>query len=264
MRTIFRYPGAKTKLLKFILPAISPLVDNVYNEAFVGGGSVLLAVAEKHPGARLRVNDLDPLLSAFWTLLAEGSAEQEEEFIRRIRIPVTVERFYRLRASEPADLVDKAYRALFFNRTTFSGIQHASPIGGRKQKSKWTVDCRYNTEKLVEGYQKMRKLLWGRLEVSCKPVCAFLHDLLPESPCYLDPPYYVQGKALYPTSMTHEDHADLAQALRPRSNWVLSYDDVPPIRVLYQWANVGAIPVRYSIKGEKKDWASKVELLIQA
>lgn len=266
MKTIFRYPGAKTKLLKHIAPRLETWLcsADLYVEPFVGGGSVLLDVAERYPELPLRVNDFDPLVSSFWALVASGTERDDEEFIRLLHTEVTVEKFFALRDGEPAvGLVDRAYRAVYINRTAFSGIYSANPIGGLKQESEWSVDCRYNAERLTEGYKEIVKLLRGRLEVSSLDFVAFLAQDFGEAPVfYLDPPYFVVGPRLYAASMEPRDHVILALILRGMRRWLLSYDNAPEIQELYKNATIEGVKGRYSIQGRKETWDEKVELLI--
>lgn len=77
---------------------------------------------------------------------------------------------------------------------------------------------------------------------------------------YLDPPYIFKNRnKLYPVEMSYEDHRALADILRERDNWVLSYDDCELSRSLYPPEEVSTIPVRYCIAN---DWGGKRELLI--
>src|SRR5262249_38928824 len=56
---------------------------------------------------------------------------------------------------------------------------------------------------------------------------------------YIDPPYYLQGNALYKHGMSEKDHERLAELLRKlRFRWVLSYDDHTRIRELYSWTAI--------------------------
>jgi DNA adenine methylase len=86
---------------------------------------------------------------------------------------------------------------------------------------------------------------------------------------YLDPPYYVKGNDLYQCGFTEEDHHRLAESLRNTSNpWILSYDDCPEVRELYQWAKYESVDVNYSITGnldkksDKRKSRTKPELII--
>ena len=76
---------------------------------------------------------------------------------------------------------------------------------------------------------------------------------------YIDPPYYQMGNGLYHCGMTEWDHRRLANSLRTSPHlWLLSYDDCPEIRKLYDWAVVEKIDATYGMSKEKK----QTELLI--
>jgi hypothetical protein len=85
--SIFRYPGGKSKLLKYFMPLIS-LTDSpqhTYIEPFVGGGSVALAVAQKLPSVRLILNDRDENISSFWKMVACGDDRDVKQLLALIR-----------------------------------------------------------------------------------------------------------------------------------------------------------------------------------
>jgi DNA adenine methylase len=70
---------------------------------------------------------------------------------------------------------------------------------------------------------------------------------------YLDPPYYKQGKRLYLDYYKHNDHANLAGFLKNTKGlkWVLSYDNVEPIRKLYAGSKLYEFKLSYSAQGIK-------------
>jgi len=138
----------------------------------------------------------------------------------------------------------------------------SGPIGGKEQKSKYTIDCRYNPKKIITKMLECRKLLKNRLTIYNKDF-SNLSELNDEEVClYLDPPYYVQGKNLYPIFMEDSEHLQLANILSSRKKWVLSYDDCPEIRQMYNFANIIDVNTDYCINGKKQNWANKNELLI--
>jgi DNA adenine methylase len=138
-------------------------------------------------------------------------------------------------------------------------------MGGRKKESKYPIDSRYNADRLIEKFLGLRDLLHGRLtihNVSCRE---WLSSIPTSAPCYLDPPYFVKGKVLYPISMASSDHASLRDALIDRSNWVMSYDVCDEVCELYHpVAQLLQIPVRYSINGKKDSWKQNTEYLVCA
>ena len=70
----------------------------------------------------------------------------------------------------------------------------------------------------------------------------------------------MKGNEIYSVGMSHEDHRDLAEILKHRNNWLLSYDDCALSRSLYSPEEVSTIPVRYCIAN---NWSKKSELLIE-
>jgi DNA adenine methylase len=149
-RTPFRYAGSKNKMLPILMEHLDPLLvkNDSFCDVFVGGGSVLLEVAAKYPKMKLFANDKDKWVSSFWSIVASDDFQKLNELIERLEAPPTIELFYKLRETAPKNDIDNAYRALFFNRTCFSGILSSGPIGGKQQKSKYKVDCRFNFTKL--------------------------------------------------------------------------------------------------------------------
>lgn len=265
--TPFRYPGAKNKFLKDLMPIIRKMMHNknAFCDAFVGGGSVALAVATEFPYAEILINDKDIWMYSFWDIVAGESTHQLPDLLARIDQPCTLEQFYKLRAEEDGDKVDCAYKAIFFNRTTFSGIFKSGPIGGKEQKSKYKVDCRYNATKLKKKIVHVNKLLAGRTKVTDKDINEYLPTV--SCPIYLDPPYYNKGAALYDEYMKHDEHVLMRDILRTKTNWLLSYDDCFEIRDLYDEfknppSRIFNVDARYSINGEKENWEEKNEILI--
>jgi DNA adenine methylase len=65
---------------------------------------------------------------------------------------------------------------------------------------------------------------------------------------YLDPPYYVKGQEmLYASYYEHNDHVEIAEIVRGLSQrWVVSYDDAPQIRELYNGFRSVGYGISYS------------------
>ena len=262
--TPFRYPGAKNKLIPILDSYINDLKIETYNafcDAFVGGGSVLLSIAEKYPNIKLYANDKDYGIASFWQIVSSKDTLKLVSLLELMELPVTLEHFNKLRQVAPLTDVEAAYQAIFFNRTTFSGIANSGPIGGKEQKSKYKVDCRYNFIKLKQKMLKCNKLLAGRTEVSNVSFSEYsvLHS---DIPTYVDPPYYIKGDSLYNEKMTPQNHQDLFEILNNKKNWLLSYDDHSFIRNLYKDFTIIDLAARYCINGNKSSWEHKNELIV--
>lgn len=260
---IFRYPGSKAKLLPNLRPAIDALLQDrkVFHDVFVGGGSVALDVAARHPTVPLRLNDLDKRIYAFWQIAAGVQPGLNDLCERLEKTKPTVQMFKEVQSAPITSKVDAAFQGVFLNRCSFSGLLHGNPIGGWDQISKYTVACRYNGARVAQEIRETHQLLKGRTKVYNFDACRYI-QCVPHEPKYLDPPYYHQGRHLYPCSMTAKDHALLALTLFTCTKWVLSYDQCVEIKALYAWANVDTLKVRYTADGKKTKWKKKKEYLI--
>lgn len=268
----FRFPGAKNKLIPILMEHLNPLLktSSIYCEPFIGGGSVALEVAKQYPSIKIYLNDKDPWISSFWSIVASSDTTKLDRLLSLLDHIPTIETFYRLAGTSPTNDLERAHYAIFFNRTCFSGIvkrndlNHvtSNPIGGREQKSQYHVFCRYNSKKLKEKILQCHKLLVGRTIVDNEDVNDYLSKLDKDTILYLDPPYYVKASILYNKYMQHQEHVNLANALDNRNSWVLSYDDTIEIRSLYKNKQIIDLSCNYSINGSKKNWSKKNELII--
>jgi len=134
--------------------------------------------------------------------------------------------------------IDLGLAGLFFNRTNYSGILLANPIGGKSQKSEYRIDCRFNKQRIINNIKEIAEHR-DSITVKWNDAINFLSrnsKLLHESNCfvYIDPPYYEQGKNLYRFYYSDSDHIRLANFIKKRHfPWLISYDDHPFINKLY-------------------------------
>lgn len=284
LKTVFRYPGGKTKLSKNILLEIGEILNGsdsavfedteqkfTFIDPFVGGGSIALGVINQYSKAKLVLNDMDRLIQHFWlSMYCPDLTENIIEYIRQYSNP-SVEDFNHLRSLAEQDMLEtstEGFLALFFNRTAFSGILKSGPMGGYEQKGKYKIDCRYNADKLISNIKNISEVMQSRSVDYWR--CDFrvlLNKYIDDKDCfvYLDPPYMVQGKQLYNHFMEYDDYVEMAEILKKaKFKWLLSHDDNPEfIKLFEDWANIKTIEgVAYtinSIKGKKR-----TELLISA
>ena len=258
---ILRFPGAKTKLLPLLRPYIDRLLDGheEFHDVFLGSGAVLLDTARRHPGLRLYANDADAGLVAFWRIVSGKSVESLCDRISSTK--PTLKLFQSFQESKPKTQQDAAFRFYFLNRTTFSGLAESGPIGGKHQRSQYKVDERWLAEKSVKDIIEAHRLLRGRLTLSCLSGTQYVSGNS-NGPLFIDPPYFGRGDRLYPEKMTFAEHLRLSRLLRKARSWVLTLDDNPAVRQLYQWATVHVIPARYHIEATRPRRASSHELVI--
>lgn len=258
-----RYPGAKSTLVGVIADLLSAAAESLGKpqllvEPFAGGASTSLRLAGSGVVERVLLADADPLVARFWQVAA---AETDWLVDRMWDEPVTLARWDYWRSWKPSKPTDReiAVKCLFLNRTTFSGILHgrAGPIGGRKQESDYTIDCRFNKEALERRLRYVGDLYASHrlVDVWCKDWNTTLDDVAEWYPhlvpdrvvAYLDPPYVEKSPTLYPRSFdpyggyaaqggddgvdregwrSGPEHYRLASYLRHSAQyrWVLSYD----------------------------------------
>lgn len=226
---IFRYPGGKSKVSRRILARLDPNMNNLC-DVFTGGGSVALAYAQQHSTARIWMNDRDQGMADFWRLVSIGDTDGLCDRVLSTKADVEIFRSFQ---EEPVT----AFAALYLNRTSFSGKSHTSPIGGWGQTGKWKIDAEWRQEYLADQIRGAVAALSGRTLVTNADWRVVL-DAANGWQLYLDPPYYKAGPSMYRHSFLEADHAELAERLRGRPNWLLSYDDHPEVRRMYSWAYI--------------------------
>lgn len=270
---MIRYPGSKAKIAKDI---IGQMPDGVYRtmfnydgsrsryreieyrEPFFGAGAIGLHVLPQLPeGTAVWLNDKDWWLHCMWKSIQDYPRALIKMIVEFIPSPDAFYRFKQEDGAKDIHPVVAGFQKIALHQTSFSGLgaRAGGPLGGRKQTSEYNVQCRWKPELLEKAVWNWHHL-FRRLSV--RITCRDFEVILQEAPescvIYLDPPYYVQGGALYKHAMTHDDHVRLATRLRAcRARWTLSYDDCPTIRALYQWAHIRTVDVAYTVGGHRKN-----------
>lgn len=254
-----RAEGRKAHDLATLLHASCERVG-VFSDPLVGGGSVPIELTKKKSMAHLKLhlNDLDPWIAAFWQVIASGDPT---DLIRRIeQCQPTVALHHELRQREPKSLTDRAFHAIFFNRTSFSGILNSGALGGNKQTGR-SITSRWNGKALTENVCALTEHLAGRTTVTCKHI----NDVELRGVLFIDPPYIGTGPILYRERMDTDAHITLAAKLKVYLHpWIATYDDDPLVRDIYRWAAVENDMHRYSISGSgRARWKKTNELLLR-
>lgn len=251
-----RYPGGKARLADFLIELLraNHLGGHThYIEPFAGGAGAALRLLCEEYVAEITINDADPRVRCFW----EAAVHQTDELVSLIEaVDLTVDTWHAqreiYRAADDADPVTLGFATFFLNRTTRSGIVHnGGPIGGYDQTGNYKIDARFNRRDLVRRIQRIG-FYADRIQVSGVDGLSLLSQLAEAAPqntfAYLDPPYYDKGGELYLNQMTHAEHASLARHLAADQpyTWVMTYDDVPEIRMLYEGFQVQQFFLSYS------------------
>jgi DNA adenine methylase len=237
-----RYPGGKRKLaariaLQMDCHGISGF-ERIF-EPFVGGASVSIAFLESGIADRAVISDLDPLVADFWATVFSSRADALAD--RVLDAEVSLDEWRRLRADDPKSQIDRAFKCLFLNRTSFSGAlsETAGPIGGMAQASEYKIECRYNRYALAERIWELSRLShrvsvrntdFRRLIASYR-AAATRRRIVPNDFWYLDPPFFHKADRLYRLWFADDDHRALRERLTSLpGRWFLSYDNCPEAR----------------------------------
>jgi D12 class N6 adenine-specific DNA methyltransferase len=152
-----RYPGAKRQLIPLFTDLLiaQPRRVSTFVEPFAGGASVALHLAVTGLVDRVVIAERDPLLYAFWYTAAFDTAWLQQAVTE---VEVSVAQWERFKAFPGRTRREKALACLYLNRTSFSGIlyRRAGPIGGREQRGKYKIGCRFNPEALARAPSKWR------------------------------------------------------------------------------------------------------------
>lgn len=258
-----RYPGGKALLSAYVSGVLEEnlLSGCTFYEPYAGGASVSLDLLRLGFIDKAILVERDPLVYAFW----HAALNDTDALCAAIEAcPVTLDTWYSLLPTRevndprksPFSLLQLGLAGLFFNRTNFSGIIGAGPIGGKTQASKYKINCRFNKEALVRQVRAAARLA-PRISVRFGDAVAFLRKNATKissgfSFVYVDPPYYAQGRRLYRHHYTDDDHAALAAYMKGQGYpWLVSYDDHPRIRELYATAQMQPIYLDYKVKSSR-------------
>lgn len=236
-----RYPGGKLKVAEYVkhLMEQNDLCGGTYIEPYAGGGSVALSVLFGRQAKRIKINDIDRSIYAFW-----HSVLNETELLCRLIMdtPVTMDTWNVQREvqkrKETEDLLSLGFSTFFLNRTNRSGILNGGVIGGKEQTGNYLIDARYNKLDLIEriehvaGYNDVIELTsMDAVEL----IKRYKRTPAAKTFVYLDPPYYIKGRDLYLNYYNNDDHRAIAEAIKKyKGKWIISYDAVPFISELYQ------------------------------
>ena len=230
----------------------------VYAEPYAGGVGAGVNLLLLNEVERLVINDANKGIYSFWRAVVEDS----KRLIETIQTtPVTLEEWRKQKAIVNQDGVpslELGFATLFLSRTNRSGILNAGPIGGGTQDSQdratYKIDCRFNKERIIEQIRAIAAHR-NQIEVHNEDAMDFLRALHHDNLfVYLDPPYFVQGKALYLSYYNADNHRQLADDLRGEVSfsWVLSYDNVEQIRAMYAEQECYTFELNYSAADKKK------------
>jgi len=252
-----RYPGGKSALFSLVDQIIkdNKLENSTYIEPFAGGAGIALSLLLLEKVNKIIINDLDRAIFCFWKTILNDT----DKFIKKIqKTNVTISEWRKQKKiylDTSSNDFDLAFATFFLNRTNRSGILNAGAIGGVEQLGNWKLDARFNKENLIS---RIKKISYYKDRIIVKNIdgIKLVKGLINKksSFVYLDPPYYDKGSCLYLNHYKPEDHKKLADFLNKNKggNWMLTYDNVEPIRELYSKRKSFEFSLNYHAHKSKK------------
>ena len=215
------------------------LCDGTYIEPYAGGASVALSLLFSEYASKIKINDIDRSIYAFWY-----SVLNETDALCRLitDTPVNMDVWHTQREVQAhkleVNLLELGFSTFFLNRSNRSGILNGGVIGGMNQDGNYKIDARYNKQDLIERIENVAEYA-DRIELTSMDAVSLIkrYKRTPaeKTLVYLDPPYYVKGRDLYLNYYNDDDHRDIAKAIKKyKGKWLISYDAVPFISELYR------------------------------
>lgn len=239
-RPIAPYLGGKRNLAKRICAIIDATPHTTYAEPFVGMGGIFL---RRRRAVRAEfINDFSREVYTLFRVLQEHYVA----FLDLLRFQITTQAgFERLIAVDPDTLTDmqRAARFLFLQRCAFGG-----KVSGRNFGLSTDRPARFNLTTLEPDLEALHERLAG-VTATCLDFAEFIRRLDREGTLfYLDPPYWGSEGDYGKQAFTRERFGDLADQLRhARGRFLLSINDVPEVREIFDWAELAPVRTTYSV-----------------
>ncbi len=256
--TPLRYPGGKAGLGPWVasLMRSNSISGGTYVEPYTGGGGVALYLLINGYVKDIVINDLDPLIYAFWWSVLNDTGNLIER-IKHAKVDLKTWEIQKKISNniKKNSLPDIGYAAFFLNRTNRSGILKGGAIGGKAQSGQYKIDARFNKSDLITRINiiaKHKKFI-SLHNMDAVDLLTFYADKLDNrSLIYLDPPYYNKGSQLYRNFYKPEDHQKVADAITSiKTPWMVTYDNCDAIGKIYQNENFAEFSLRYSTNIER-------------
>lgn len=239
--TPLRYPGGKSKLANFMRLVFleNNCISGHYIEPYVGGAGVALHLLFSGYTSHIHINDLNKSIYAFWQAVLEDTdnmcrliydtAVSIENWLKQKQVQLQPEQYSTL---------EIGFSTFFLNRTNRSGIIDGGVIGGKNQDGFWKLDARYNKTNLISRIERISRFS-DSITVYNLDAAELITTVIPALPLqsivYMDPPYYLKGNHLYENHYKYNDHLIISKLVSDiRQRWIVSYDDTPEVREMYE------------------------------
>jgi DNA adenine methylase len=244
-KPFLRWAGGKRRIAKMLLenfPATYHSSDGRYFEPFLGGGAVAFASGDPSspifiPGHKLILNDSNEELVNTYTVVRDHVYELME-VLDDLSEKVDVENYYEIRSSKPDNLIVRAARFIYLNKTCYNGLWRVNSKGDFNVPfDKSSSGNLYDEENLIACSERLEGS-----QISHGSYRRVLGKVKEGDFVYLDPPYIplsaTESFSSYAKEgFTLKDHHELAIAIEEidkiGAHILLSNSDTPHTREIF-------------------------------
>lgn len=232
--------GGKNRLAKTIIALFPPY--RCYVEPFAGGAQVFF---HKPPSEVEVLNDLDGELVNFFRICQS----HPDELIRCLRYHLASRRWFDLlKNTDVQGLTDiqRAVRFFYIRRIAFGG-RVLKPTFGYSVAGR----PRFRPERIPAIITRAHQRLQN-VQIECLPYQQILKRYdSKQTLFYLDPPYW--NLPYYQHNFAEEDFVELAALLAClKGKFILSLNDTPEVRKLFQAFHIATVELAYSCSRRKR------------
>ena len=239
-KTLFPWPGGKTRLLQHLLPLLSEIPHSTYVEPFAGGAAVLFA---REPAKVEVLNDNHGELVMLYRVVANHL----DEFVRQFRWALTSREMFRwcqLQNVETLTDIQRAARFFYLQRLAFGGKATGQTPGFGSSPKR--INLLRLEEDLSDAHLRLHRVVvenlpWQR--------CMDKYDT-PGTLFFMDPPYWeTEG---YGQGFGIEQYEELAEVMASsKGRAILTINDHPEMRRLFDRFPGRSVPIKYTIGAGK-------------
>ena len=251
---IIPWPGGKRRLLKHLYPHFPK--HECYVEAFAGGAAALLM--RPFPAPVEVLNDLNGDLVRLYRCVRHHL----DEFVRQFRWSLVSRQMFEWAQMEhPETLTDiqRAARFYYLQKLAFGGKVSGQHFGTVASGSGPRLNLLRIEEELSAVHIRLANVI---VENLAWDDCLLRYDR-PGTLHYLDPPYWqTEG---YGNDFPFSQYERMADLMRPaQGRVVVSINDHPDIRRVFDGFNLIPLQIRYSIGGANRSEQPAWELIVKS
>jgi len=237
VKTLFPWPGGKTRLLQHLLPLLFENPHHTYVEAFAGGAALLFA---REPAKVEIINDMHGELVRLYRVVANHL----DEFVRQFRWALTSREMFRWAQLQHVDTltdIQRAARFFYLQRLAFGGKVTGQNFGTAARSPK-SINLLRLEEDLSAAHLRLHRVVVEQLPWDA---CLARYDT-PETLFFLDPPYWqTEGYGLAFGLDEYDRMAELMAGLQGRA--ILTINDHPAMRERFDRFAGRTVTIDYTI-----------------